>query len=76
MILSLTWEAEDLEAELVEQNWWDKFLLSIEKEDTDKQLNFEELKQLIQSIQVYQDPMVIAQPSGRQVHLDYFNQDA
>lgn len=75
VILSLTWEAEDLEAELVEQNWWDKFLLSIEKEDAEKQLNFEELKQLIQSIQVYQDPMVIAQPSGRQVHLDYFNQD-
>ena len=75
IILSLTWEAQAFEVEKQEVNWWDKFMLSMEKQTNEQDLNFDDLKQLIRSLQVYQDPMLIAQPSGRQVHLDYFNQD-
>ena len=75
IILSLTWEAQAFEVQKQEVNWWDKFMLSMEKQTNEQDLNFDDLKQLIRSLQVYQDPMLIAQPSGRQVHLDYFNQD-
>ncbi len=74
VILSLAWENEALDVEPI-QHWWAKLLNSIEKESISPKLDFEDLKQVIQQLRTYQEPMIIAQPSGRQVHLDYFEAD-